>query len=376
MGNVFSDIHQGAGLHTIHPTFAQVKATRELFTILLGTRQSGPAEKNEIHVELAKQILLSPWAAKNLAVKLNEAIRSHEARFGQLDKKVFRYRMLAPTPRLIPPEFRSAEGAEKIETCFRLLDKFNIRAAFERSFQMQKEKLLKNRFLFGFDVNSISSGAHEKILHICEQLGMPAVLMADYKKNLPQATVVGFGFGEDERTCIIRAYLEFRSRYYRAMNDKTMNAEPYLSHLGFKWDAADSRMGATTKYTCFPGYTTEDILKKIVSQGSYQGRRGGSYGIVEGVLNLASTKVRNDKFLFLDVSEESSGRNSFDINLYRANLQLNEIYPFLLEACRFFSISENEFHDFYEPVKTQTLGHLAGGMDRDGRDFLGIYFGE
>jgi len=62
--------------------------------------------------------------------------------------------------------------------------------------------------------------------------------------------------------------------------------------------------------------------------------------------------------------------------VYGANLELQEVYPFLLDMCRHYSIPEEQFHNLYEPTKTQILGHLAGGIDREGRDFFTIYFGE
>jgi len=61
--------------------------------------------------------------------------------------------------------------------------------------------------------------------------------------------------------------------------------------------------------------------------------------------------------------------------MYRANLLLNELYPFLLDIMKHYSIPAEEFHVLYEPVKSQIFGHLSGGIDRQDRDFLTIYFG-
>jgi hypothetical protein len=159
------------------------------------------------------------------------------------------------------------------------------------------------------------------------------------------------------------------------MKNKPPNPDPYLSHLGCKWDVSDNTKSVVTKYTCYPAYTSDDMLERL-SSGLYKDKDSSPYEIVKGILDLASSKVGNDKFLFLGVDEENNPRNSFDINIYRANLQMNEIYPFLLDMCRFYSIPDEQFHDLYEPIKTQIFGHIAGGIDRKGRDFLTIYFGE
>ena len=101
-----------------------------------------------------------------------------------------------------------------------------------------------------------------------------------------------------------------------------------------------------------------------------------SYEIAKGILDLASSKAGEDKFLFLSVHEGGNPRNSFDINVYRAGLHMKEIHSFLLDIGRFYSIPGERFHDLYDTIETQILGHIAGGIDRSGNDFLTLYFGE
>ena len=250
----------------------------------------------------------------------------------------------------------------------------NVQPAFERSFKIQENAILANRFLLGFEKDLIKERANEKILDMCEQLGMPADLMAAFVKHLPEASIVGFGFGENENTCTAKAYLEFGMRYYRAMRDKSHDPDPYLSHLGFKWDVSDNRAGIVTNYTCHPAYRVGHILERL-SRDVYANHRRNPFDIVKGILDSASSKAGEDKFLYLSVHEEGNLRNSFDINLYRAKLRIEDIYPLLLDLCRFYSISMEPFRDLYDGIKAQTLGHIAGGVDRKGKDFLTLYFG-
>jgi hypothetical protein len=46
-----------------------------------------------------------------------------------------------------------------------------------------------------------------------------------------------------------------------------------------------------------------------------------------------------------------------------------------VKICRHYSIPDEEFQVFYEPMKDMIFGHLAGGIDRKGKDFLTVYFG-
>jgi hypothetical protein len=62
--------------------------------------------------------------------------------------------------------------------------------------------------------------------------------------------------------------------------------------------------------------------------------------------------------------------------MYQADLRLGELYPLLLQICWHYGIPYDEFNKHYEPIKTQKFGHLTGGVDREGRDFLTVYFGE
>jgi len=117
-------------------------------------------------------------------------------------------------------------------------------------------------------------------------------------------------------------------------------------------------------------------MQERLSEDFYGDKAGGPFEIVKGILDLASSKVNKERFLYLDVKEENNPRSSFDINVYGANLQLQEVYPFLLDMCRHYSIPEKQFLNLYEPAKTNILGHLAGGIDREGRDFFTIYYGE
>jgi hypothetical protein len=371
----FKIVWDDSNANSLYANVAQVKATREEFMLLFGTSPTQHPAQSELSAMLTKRIVLSPVTAKRLALVLSKGLREYESRFGALDGEVITYERLMPTPALRPAHFASAKGNEKANLLFQFLEKEKIRPAFERSCEFLARKMLGNRFLLGFEKNMIGQNPDEKILDICERMEMPENFLESFRGSLPEANIVGFGFGEDEGTCTVKAYLEFGIRFYRAIKNNPRNPDPYLSHLGFKWDAEDNRRKALTRYTCFPGYTTEGILKRL-SEDFYGDKAHSAFEIVKAILDLASNRVNRERFLYLDVKEENNPRSSFDINVYRANLRLEAVYPFLLGMCQHYSISEEQFRDLFEPRKTHVLGHLAGGVDGQGRDFLTIYFGE
>jgi hypothetical protein len=115
--------------------------------------------------------------------------------------------------------------------------------------------------------------------------------------------------------------LEFGIRFYRAIKSKPHHPDPYLSHLGFKWDAADNTKCNLTLYTCFPGYTTEGMLERL-SNDIYRDKAGSPFEIVKGILDLASSKVSRGRFLYLDVKEENNPRSVGTIRFLRSNFTI------------------------------------------------------
>jgi hypothetical protein len=358
------------------PNVVQVKALREEVWLLLGTTRKEHSHPNDLQLKSAVRVIVSPYTAKQLSVAVNTVIQKYESTYGPLDERAVTRTIQRQTkPPLRLPPFKSKEARQQVGFLFDLLKNLDLTVGFERSFKASEKILLGNRFLLAFEPKSIRQNPHEKILDVGGRMSMPKQFLDTFEQNLPEATMVGFGIEEDEATCVVKAYLEFKNRYKEAMRKKPNQRDPYVSHLGFKWDAADNTRGALARYTCFPAFTAEDILEKL-SSTFYRDYDRNPREIVKSVVNLGSKKVGRDKFLYLEVNEENNPRSSFDLNMYGANFRLEELYPYFLEMCRHFSIPDEQFHSLYEPVRTRTFGHLAGGRDRKGRDFLTVYFGE
>ena len=63
------------------------------------------------------------------------------------------------------------------------------------------------------------------------------------------------------------------------------------------------------------------------------------------------------------------------MNMYKAKVRLEELYPLLMDMCQHYSIPSEEFHILYDQFKAKLFGHLSGGIDREGKDFLTLYYG-
>jgi hypothetical protein len=64
---------------------ANVAGTREEIVLLFGMNQAWHAGQKDIKIQLMDRIVMSPFAAKRLAVLLNQVLKDYETRYGTLD---------------------------------------------------------------------------------------------------------------------------------------------------------------------------------------------------------------------------------------------------------------------------------------------------
>lgn len=364
-------------LRTVQPKVWELTADREEITLLFGTIKGYQAGRGEWEIAPGARIVLSPFVAKRLAMALDMEIRRYESKYGPLEQGT-------PPPAknsgpAAPPERPSPcmvqKGDDKAQWIFRLTRDLNVELGFERSFKLSERRLLGNRFLLGISKRAIEHNPHRRILDICARMNMPEELLGPFERYLPDADYIHFGFEENEGSCIYKAYLEFHEKIKTEVkNTRPRASRTFLMHMGFKWDVADPARRVVTNYTWYPFLSVDAMEEKLSGILDPHGQ-GTSLEIARGILGIASRRVPRQDILYLEVIEEGNPRKSFDINIYRANLKLGELYPFLLDMCRHYSIPPDRFHALYEQVKGKVFGHLAGGIDREGRDFLTLYYG-
>jgi hypothetical protein len=270
--------------------------------------------------------------------------------------------------------FKTAIMGEKGLLVLRLVENLEIKFGFEQSFKIFEKTLLANRFLLGFKKKRIKQEPHERILDICRQMDMPENLLQTYQGCLPGSNYLHFGFEENERTCLYKAYLEFYDRVEETMKTQPRKFDSFLMHLGFKWDALDNSRQALTRYTWYP-FLPVDVMLGRLSNILGPDKLGTLFEVAKGIVAIASRMVPPYDILYMEVDEENNPRRSFDINMYRAKLPLSELQPWMSRMCDHYAIPPEAFHTLYEGAKSRTLGHIAGGIDREGRDFLTVYYG-
>ena len=75
---------EDSSMKTSYANVCNVASTREEVTLLFGTNQAWRPAQRDLTVQLSNRIVLSPFAAKRLALLLDAALKRYEASFGEI----------------------------------------------------------------------------------------------------------------------------------------------------------------------------------------------------------------------------------------------------------------------------------------------------
>jgi hypothetical protein len=71
-------------MQAAYANVCNASCTREEVTLLFGTNQTWRPGQRDLTVQLSHRIVLSPFAAKRLALLLDAALKRYEASFGEI----------------------------------------------------------------------------------------------------------------------------------------------------------------------------------------------------------------------------------------------------------------------------------------------------
>lgn len=74
-----------SNMRSVYANATNVAGGREEIVLLFGMNQAWHAGQKEIKVQLSDRIILSPFAAKRLAILLNNVLQDYEKRYGKLE---------------------------------------------------------------------------------------------------------------------------------------------------------------------------------------------------------------------------------------------------------------------------------------------------
>lgn len=363
-------------MDTLYPDIFNVTNSREEVTLSFGTVRSCNTEENQLSALLSSRIILSPYTAKRIAILLANKISEFEAIHGKLSAEAPPQFNHGQTSILYveSPDSNDTDGSEKAIRLMRLIDGLNTDYAYERSYKLARKSILQNRFLFGINKNSIKNDPEHTIISLCQQMDMPLHFLSQCREMLNLAKCVHFGFEENKNGCMYKVYLEFDIDLKFGPIGTQVMTDPFLLHLGFKWSSDDNTNCALSRYTCYPFLSHGSIIERI-GKIYCEDHHEKALQFTTKIMNAAVSRMPEHKFLYIEVVEDNNPRTSFDIKLYEANLLMREITPLMDDILSFYEIPSDQFTAINNRVRDKTFGHLSGGIDRAGQDFLTLYYG-
>jgi hypothetical protein len=257
---------------------------------------------------------------------------------------------------------------ESASRLLRLVEQSNLPFGQEISFKMTAGQLIGGRLLIGMDADVLSPAS---FFRLASEIGMPAGCRELLEPRLPGANAILFGVEERPGSSVWKVYLEFWDQV-RAVVRETGAMTPQLLHLGVKWDSARPGRHELARYMCHPMLGFKQICRRIADMYP-PGASGAAREDALSIVRLGSTRRPEAPMLYLEVSEEGNPRRSFDVNLYKTGMTVGDAAGVLERAASTLGVDRGELSVQLAPLANCPFGHVAGGIDRHGNEFLSVY---
>ena len=324
-------------------------------------------------VAITDRVILPLDTGRRLVHSLEDCLKPHAAALRAEEAKALpsSEAAVAARPGRAPVRPPPEAAGERAAELLRMVGDLGIPHHYERSFKICRQALLANRFLLTVDAGNIPGNPGERTLEICDRLHMPGAAREAATANFAMAKCVHFGFEADDDSIICKLYLERAVPGEEAQRARA-RGEPTLLGLAFKWDLVKDA-AVTTRYLWRPGLSAAEIEARL----AYVYRDGprASFEVARAVFDLTRGRAAAEQLQYLEVEEAENARGSFDLNLYNAKLQVKDMQQLLHRMREHFGVHPGQMQALYDQIKTKALGHLAGGVHRNGEDFFNIYYG-
>jgi len=262
----------------------------------------------------------------------------------------------------------AARKQEKERLLVQLVGGLRVPTWFERSCKVAERKLFINRFVYTVKREDLGPDGEAQILGICDRLNMPAEQKASLKDLFPRLAYVLLGYEEGETSSVYKIYGEM------LVDKKTIpfRRDPFIGAFGYKWDAFDPTRHLVSEYTCHPGLSVDKLCERIAA---IYDPSGVPFDISRSIIQCAAARINAQDLLYLEVSDNTTQRKSFDLNLYDAGYQLRDFYALIFRLLRHYALPSEVCEALHTQAGAVKFGHIAGGADRNGKDFFSIYCG-
>jgi len=334
---------------------------REEISLQFGAERGVPG--GELEVAVGRRVTMSPQTLLRLRARLREAVRDGEARAAASPREVVA--QMGTTLLNAPPQ----AAGEQAASLFRLVDALGVAYRHERSFRLAPGRLQANRVLLSLSKSQWPRDPVPRFEEICRALALPAPQLAGLADWIGQSRCVHFGFESDGARALYKVYFERAAVEQEAK--RAAPGAPVLLHLAHKWNADGGDGAVTTRYEWLPRLGADGMRERMAALYG----AGAPLDAALAMLELAAARADPAALQFLEVSEEGNPRRSFDLNLYDARLAVRDAQGPLARLREHFGVRPGHFQALYDRIRGLPLGHVAGGVHRDGAPFATVYYG-
>ena len=249
----------------------------------------------------------------------------------------------------------------------RLLSVFKGRQidGVEWSMKFSGAGLVGNRFMLGIQ----REHWHQlDMATLSQALAIPQSLWMRVQQDMEHARAMFFAYEPDGAAGTYRIYLEFMP------TPEALRQHGVLPlGCGYKWHPATQQEAAITAYrmryladrAAFDSHLAPR-LAKLANPVLRQ--------VAERIAQEACEQADPSGFMFLEVDEADTRRDSFTVTFRGADLPLRAFIPDLLRVAASLALAESEVLGFLLPDEPRSLYSLAAGAARDGHEFLTVYY--
>jgi hypothetical protein len=190
------------------------------------------------------------------------------------------------------------------------------------------------------------------------------------------ANLLLLGFDLNNEKPIYKVYLEYWDQILAQLPYDRRSEQAQLMHRGFKWECLEPTKFNITDYHFLPLDTKLDVERQVSQSFAHASSNclQAAQSIIDKAYERLASSHSASKFTFLQVSEAGNDRNSFDINLYPANLTVGNIEAEVLELANHLQIDKDLVTRLMDLTRNKTLGHISSGQGRDGQEYFCVYY--
>lgn len=247
---------------------------------------------------------------------------------------------------------------------------------YERSVKASAGGLQTERFLISLHRTSLGLDAAETLDRLAAKLGLPELARAEAAGLIGSADLLHLGYEDGPSGALYKLYVE-----WSALSDAAWQAPdepgaaPTLVHRAYKWRVDGTAPPVVTLYH-WPRVRTPGEIEarlSIVAEG-WGGSGRPVLDAARKILGLAQERGRGAVH-YLEAREEPSPRLSYDLNLYACGLTVGEAEMLIGQGFVDLGVEPDAAATVLAERSEEALGHLAGGIGRDGKPFLTVYSG-